>query len=126
MTNMSMKDDIPSLFEQLVRFPGQRVLIMTKMSNKDKLAFYKYVVSREGALYKEVATELEEEPIIQHFINGTLTEEMLEPKKVRLTSKETEEIDSIASLVAERKKQRGSLAYRLYRKIVPYQDKKLK
>jgi hypothetical protein len=123
---MSMKDDIPSLFEQLVRFPGQRVLIMTKMSNKDKLAFYKYVVSREGALYKEVATELEEEPIIQHFINGTLTEEMLEPKKVRLTSKETEEIDSIASLVAERKKQRGSLAYRLYRKIVPYQDKKLK
>ena len=126
MTNMSMKDDLPSLFEQLVRFPGQRVLIMTKMSNKDKLAFYKYVVSREGALYKEVATELEEESIIQHFINGTLTEEMLEPKKPNLTPKEREEINSIASLVAERKKQKGSLAYRLYRKIVPYQDKKLK
>ena len=126
MTNMSMKDDIPSLFEQLVRFPGQRVLIMTKMSNKDKLAFYKYVVSRKDAVYQQVAAELEEESIVQHYLNGTLTEEMLEPKKVKLTPRETEEIDSIASLVAERKKQRGSLAYRLYRKIVPYQDKKLK
>ena len=124
MTNMSMKEDLPSLYEQLVRFPGQRVLIMTKMSNKDILAFYKYVISKQGELYKEVATELEEEPIIQHFLSGTLTEEMLEPKRVKLTPRETEEIDSIANLVAERKKQKNNLVYRLYRKIVPYQNKK--
>ena len=125
MTNMSMNDDVPSLYEQLIHYPGQRVLIMTKMTPKEILDFYKYTASRKGNIYRQVALELEEESIVQHYLNGTLTEEMLSPMK-EPTPEETQEIEDVANLVAERQKQRTSAAYRLYRKIVPFNNKKLK
>jgi len=112
MTNMSMNGELPSFFEQLVHHPGARVLIMTKLSQKDILDFYKYVVSKEGEIYKEVARELEEELVIQHYLNGTLPEEQIV-------------IEDSVRIIEERRKQRNNLAYRLYRKVVPFENKNI-
>ena len=123
MTNVSTNEDLPSLYEQMVHQPGAMVLMMTKMSKRDILDFYKYVNSKstEGIEYNSAALELEEEEVVQHYLEGTLTEEMLEePKEPELTEKDIELIEETARFVAEKQKCRSSLVYKLYRKIVPY------
>lgn len=122
MKTQSSNDDLPSMYEEMVKYPGKRVLLMTKMSQQEILEFYKYVVSKidQNEIYSTIARELEEEEIVQFYLDG-LIEYYPDQKreKPQLTVEEQQEIAEVINLLNERRKERNNPFYKLYRKFNP-------